>query len=236
MKYNNKKQRRKENKIKLQNPETILEVGLSKAVHRSDAYLKLWDLLAQGDLLSFEKLIQNEIFKGECMLFYADSKSLKKLCLPENIDTFKNILKLQKKTLIAGKDNNKEAVVSLIQGLIKAGNIEGLLALDKLGLNADEILFKYTKKGLMHHLVDYSHQYNNEKFYTGLFAGLHDQGFRCRHTNEAFKIDYHGCSLRANSLQYAIYSGFFELAHCFMKEKKLKIIFQEHIIKKEAMI
>ncbi|RNC76715.1 hypothetical protein DA717_14370 [Piscirickettsiaceae bacterium NZ-RLO2] len=153
--------------------------------------MQLEKVLIQGDLARFDQLLQEDAFNNTCILFSLSSEALKELCRPEKIAFLKSIISTQKDALILGVKDHKTVLVDMFKSAIEFANVELLLELNKLKLNADEILFEETRKSLLHHLVDSADQFNNEDACAWLLSTLDNQGFRCRHTQKTATIDFH---------------------------------------------
>ncbi|QNR80900.1 hypothetical protein [Piscirickettsia salmonis] len=194
-----------------------LEIYFKRNDHFLATFLQLEKVLIQGDLARFDQLLQEDAFNNTCILFSLSSEALKELCRPEKIAFLKSIISTQKDALILGVKDHKTVLVDMFKSAIEFANVELLLELNKLKLNADEILFEETRKSLLHHLVDSADQFNNEDACAWLLSTLDNQGFRCRHTQKTATIDFHDNPLQLTGLQLAAWQGFTGLARCAVK-------------------
>ncbi|QGP49625.1 hypothetical protein PsalN5692_01076 [Piscirickettsia salmonis] len=200
-------------KSRIKIPEDPLASYLKKANNWTQALTQAWDAFAENDQAHWHHSLQDEAFTSQCILFDADSEILKALCQPENIDFLRDLLCSQREALIAGIDDNPETIITIFKELIRARNLDGIFALnDELNLNADEFLFKYTRKSLIHHMADFATQDDNEKSHVRLLSNLCDRGFPLPHIDKGCRTEYKGRFFRFSGLAYAAHLGLFQLA------------------------
>ncbi|RNC77211.1 hypothetical protein ACGP04_11815 [Piscirickettsia salmonis] len=211
-----------------------LEIYFKRKDHFLAIFLQLEEVLIQGDLARFDQLLQEEAFNNTCILFYADSETLKELCRPEKIDFLKSIIRTQKEALALGKNYNKASLADLIKNLIQMGNLEGLLSLHKLRVNLDKTLRDVTGKGLMHHLIDIAHKENKDKFYAWFFVNLHEQGVRHLDNQQVVKVDVGDQVYWLEPLRRAACMGLLNLTRAFMQTGvKDRLIPMSYVTKKD---
>ncbi|QGN77931.1 hypothetical protein Psal001_02151 [Piscirickettsia salmonis] len=189
---------------------------LKKANNWTQALTQAWDAFAENDQAHWHHSLQDEVFTNQCILFDADSETLKALCQPENIDFLRDLLYSQREALTSGIDDNPETLITIFKELIRARNLDGIFALnDELNLNADDFLFRHTRKSLIHHMTDFAAQDDNEKSHVQSFSSLCNRGFPLPHIGKGCRTDYNGYSFNFSGLAYAAHFSLFELAEAY---------------------
>ncbi|WP_131812033.1 hypothetical protein [Piscirickettsia salmonis] len=211
-----KQQQQPRRRSRIKKPENPLADYLKQANNWTQALTQAWDAFAERDRAHWHHCLQDEAFASQCILFYADPEILKAVCQPKNIDFLRDILHSQRETLIASIDDNPETIIALFKELIRARNLDGIFALnDELNLNADDFLFKHTRKSLIHHMADFAAQDDNEKSHVRLLSNLCDRRFPLPHIGEGCRTEYKGRFFRFPGLAYAAHLRLFQLAKAY---------------------